>query len=176
MEKLLEPGKFSGRLVRLVGGEEREDLGTRWNPRTGAEPCCNLSLPVGIRPFGVRVVVIDLLVLGESTVVQHLCLSRLSDLSHSSVVTSFWILSAMAASSRRWRYRQQLVCLSSRVSVGPHIGGTIGAIHALAGATRLREGNGVGIVTGHRPPGPVNQAVVIVVLVVVVVRLALGSE
>ena len=69
-----------------------------------------------------------------------------------------------------------LVGLSSRIGVGPHIGGTIGAIHALAGATRLREGNGVGIVTGHRPPGPVNQAVVIVVLVVVVVRLALGSE
>ena len=69
-----------------------------------------------------------------------------------------------------------LVCLSSRIGVGPHIGGTIGAIHALAGATRLREGNGVGIVTGHRPPGPVTQAVVIVVLVVFVVRLALGSE
>ena len=169
-------GEVQRGLVRLVGGEEREDR-ELVGILEQAQSLVVIFVAGRHQAFGVRVVVIDLLVLGESTVVQPPVLEQVvglvpqfsGDFFLDLVGDGLHLLGVGGIASG-------LVGLSSRIGVGPHIGGTIGAIHALAGATRLREGNGVGIVTGHRPPGPVNQAVVIVVLVVVVVRLALGSE
>lgn len=107
MEKLLEPGKFNAALVRLVGGEEREDR-ELVGILEQAQSLVVIFVAGRHQAFGVRVVVIDLLVLGESTVVQPPVLEQVVGLVPQFSGDFFLdLVGDGPASSRRWRYRQQ---------------------------------------------------------------------
>ncbi len=162
-------------LVGLVGGEEREDrelVGVREQTQ-GV-----IVLSVGRhQAFRIRIVVVQFLVLRERVVfqplvehqllvgvpqvVEHVLLDVVGDLLH--------LLGVLGVA-------RGLVRLRRGVGVRPQVRGTVGAVHALSGTSRLGEGDGVRVVAGHGPPGPVDQVVAVVVLVVVVVGLVLGVQ
>ena len=101
------------------------------------------------------------LAVGIPEIVEHILLDVVGDLLH------FLGLGDISRSRIR---------LGRGVGVGPHVGRAVGTVHALSGTSGFGEGDRIGVVTGHRPPGPVDQAVLIIVLVVVVIRLALRVE
>jgi len=98
---------------------------------------------------------------GIPQVVEHILLDGVGDLLHFS---GFFGVSG------------SLVCLRGGIGVGPHVGGTVGTVHTLAGTTGFGERHRVGIVAGHGPPRPVDQLVAVAILVVVAVWLALRIE